>query len=139
MIKAGSAQIVIAGGMESMSNAPYMILKGRQGMRLGHSLTHDHMMLDGLEDAYDKGKAMGCFAEQCVSQYQFTREQQDDFATASFTRALESIQKKQFNDEIIPLTISTKTGEKKIDTDEHPGSVNPEKIPRLNPVFSSYC
>lgn len=131
----GSTDIIVAGGMESMTNAPYLLLKARQGYRLGNSELYDHMMLDGLEDAYDKGKPMGYFAESCVQKYGFTRKQQDDFAISSFERAQYAIREKLFAEEIIPLTLQTKQGEQIIDTDEHPFSVNPEKIPKLSPVF----
>lgn len=132
---AGSSNILVVGGMESMTNAPYLLLKGRQGYRLGHSQLYDHMTLDGLEDAYDKGQAMGIFAEQCVKKYGFTRKQQDDFALSSFERAQYAIRNKAFAAEIVPLVVQTKQGEQVIDTDEHPFSVNPEKIPKLSPAF----
>lgn len=135
MIMAGSADIIVAGGMESMTNAPYLLLKARQGYRLGHSEIFDHMMLDGLEDAYEKGRSMGTFAEQCVKKFGFTRKEQDDFATSSFERAQYAIRENFFADEIVPIVHQTKQGEVIIDTDEHPFSVNPEKIPKLNPAF----
>lgn len=135
MLLVGSGDIIIAGGMESMTNAPYLLLKGRQGYRLGKSELYDHMMLDGLEDAYEKGRAMGEFAEQCVKKYGFTRKQQDDYAMSSFERAQYATREKLFTAEITPLILQTKQGEKIIDTDEHPFSVNPEKIPKLNPAF----
>ena len=131
MLLVGSGDIIIAGGMESMTNAPYLLLKGRQGYRLGKSELYDHMMLDGLEDAYEKGRAMGEFAEQCVKKYGFTRKQQDDYAMSSFERAQYATREKLFTAEITPLILQTKQGEKIIDTDEHPFSVNPEKIPKL--------
>lgn len=136
MLQVGTANVMIAGGMESMTNAPYLLLKGRQGYRLGHNQLFDHMMLDGLEDAYDKGKPMGYFAEQCVQKYGFSRKQQDDFAISSFERAQYATREKAFAAEIAPMTIKTKQGEQIIEADEHPFSVNPEKIPALNPVFS---
>lgn len=135
MIQVGTNDIMIAGGMESMTNAPYLLLKGRQGYRLGHNQIFDHMMLDGLEDAYDKGQAMGVFAEQTAKQYGFTRQQQDDFSIASFERAKAATDDKAFANEIAPLTLQTKQGEQIIDKDEHPFSVNPEKIPKLSPAF----
>lgn len=135
MLLAGTGDIFAVGGMESMTNAPYLLLKARQGYRLGHQTVYDHMMLDGLEDAYDKGKAMGYFADQCAKKYGFTRSQQDDFAISSFERAQYAIRNKAFVSEIEPLVIQTKQGEQIIETDEHPFSVNPEKIPKLNPVF----
>lgn len=131
----GSTDVIVAGGMESMTNAPYLLLKARQGYRLGKSELYDHMMLDGLEDAYDKGRPMGYFAEQCVQQYGFTRKQQDDYAISSFERAQYATRDKAFADEIVPLIQQTKQGEEIIETDEHPFSVNPEKIPKLSPVF----
>jgi len=131
----GSTDVIVAGGMESMTNAPYLLLKARQGYRLGKSELYDHMMLDGLEDAYDKGRPMGYFAEQCVQQYGFTRKQQDDYAISSFERAQYATRDKAFADEIVSLVQQTKQGEEIIETDEHPFSVNPEKIPKLSPVF----
>ncbi|MBX3709178.1 MAG: acetyl-CoA C-acyltransferase [Gammaproteobacteria bacterium] len=135
MLLVNSTDIVIAGGMESMTNAPYLLLKARQGYRLGHGQLIDHMMLDGLEDAYDKGQAMGIFAEQTVQQYGFTRKQQDDYALSSFERAQYATREKLFANEIAPLTLQTKQGEQLIEKDEHPFSVNPEKIPILSPAF----
>lgn len=132
---ANSGDIIVAGGMESMTNAPYLLLKARQGYRLGHDKLYDHMMLDGLEDAYDRGQAMGTFAEQCVNKYGFTRQQQDDFAKVSFERAQKATHEKLFAYEIVPITYKTKQGEQVIDKDEHPFSVNPEKIPQLKPAF----
>jgi acetyl-CoA C-acetyltransferase len=132
---AGSYNIVVAGGMESMSNAPYLLLKGRQGYRLGHQELVDHMLLDGLEDAYEKGRSMGSFAELCAEQYEFTREAQDDYAITSLKRAQHAIQEKLFAAEIVPVTVTSKQGETVIDTDEHPLSVNIEKIPLLSPAF----
>lgn len=131
----GSSELVVAGGMESMTNAPYLLKKARQGYRLGQDTIYDHMMLDGLEDAYDKGRPMGYFADFCAKDYGFSREQQDEYAIESLTRARHAIQKKWFADEIAPLIKKTKQGEVTIDTDEHPFSVNPEKIPQLSPVF----
>lgn len=136
MITCGSTDVAIAGGMESMTNAPYLLLKGRQGYRFGKSELYDHMALDGLEDAYDKGRAMGCFAEACAKKYGFTRKQQDDFSISSFERAQYAIREKAFAAEIIPLTLQTKQGEQIIDADEHPFSVNPEKIPKLSAAFA---
>lgn len=134
-IVAGSVNIVVAGGMESMTNAPYLLAKGRNGYRLGHAQVFDHMMLDGLEDAYDKGKAMGVFAEATAKEYDLDRKQQDDFATNSFKRAQNAIKNKLFADETVAVAIKNKQGEAIIAEDEHPGSVNPEKIPHLNPAF----
>lgn len=134
-ILANSNEIYVAGGMESMTNAPYLLQKARQGYRLGHNEIYDHMMLDGLEDAYEKGKPMGFFAEQCVSSYGFTRADQDQFAIASLERAQKAIRENTFKTEIAPVTFITKQGEQIIDTDEHPGSVKIEKVPMLTPVF----
>lgn len=136
MLLADSADIIIAGGMESMTNAPYMMLKGRQGYRLGNSQLYDHMMLDGLEDAYDKGRAMGTFAEETAKQYGFTREQQDAFAKTSLERARLAVENNTFALEIAPLTLKTKQGEQLIDKDERPFSVNPDRIPTLSPAFA---
>ncbi len=135
MLITGSNDVIVAGGMESMTNAPYLLLKARQGYRLGHNEIFDHMMLDGLEDAYDKGRPMGYFAEQCVKKYGFSRKQQDDFAMSSFERAQYATRDHLFAPEIVPLTLQTKQGEQIIDQDEHPFSVNPEKIPKLSPAF----
>lgn len=128
--------IYVAGGMESMTNAPYLLKKARQGYRLGHGELYDHMLLDGLEDAYDKGRPMGYFAEQCAQEYGFSRQIQDEFATRSLTRAQQAIQDKLFANEIVPVPIQTKQGEQWIEIDEHPGSVRLEKIPQLSPAFS---
>lgn len=134
-ILAGTNSICVAGGMESMTNAPYLLMKARQGYRLGHAEILDHMMLDGLEDAYDKGKAMGYFAEQCATKYKFSRKQQDDFAIASLERAHKAIGAKLFTAEIAPVTVKTRQGDVIVNTDEHPGSVKIEKVPQLPPVF----
>lgn len=134
-ITVGSVDIVVAGGMESMTNAPYLLLKARQGYRFGKSEMYDHMALDGLEDAYDAGRAMGYFAEQCVSKYGFTRKQQDDYATRSVLLAQKAITDNTFATEIVPITLKTKQGEQIINKDERPFSVNPEKIPKLSAAF----
>lgn len=134
-IIAGSNSIYIAGGMESMSNAPYLIPKARQGYRLGHGELLDHMMFDGLEDAYEKGRAMGYFAEQCAKEYGFSRKDQDNYAIASLERAQRAIRDKYFANEIIPITLKTRQGDVIVDTDEHPCSVKIEKIPLLPPAF----
>lgn len=128
-------QIMIAGGMESMTNAPHLLIKARQGYRLGHAEIVDHMLYDGLEDAYEKGRPMGYFAESCAKQYGFTRKAQDAFATTSLQRATQAIQDKAFANEITPVTIKIRNEEKIIDTDEHPGSVNQDKIPLLKSTF----
>jgi acetyl-CoA C-acetyltransferase len=135
MLQVGSIDVAVAGGMESMTNAPYLLLKARQGYRLGHNELYDHMMLDGLEDAYEKGRAMGYFAEQCAKEYGFTRKQQDEYAVSSFERAQYAIREKLFTAEISPINYQTKQGEQTIENDEHPFSVNYEKIPKLSPVF----
>lgn len=134
-IKAGEADIVIAGGMESMSNAPYLTSKLREGARLGHSKMSDHMFLDGLEDAYDKGVLMGRFAEDCAQHYQFSRTQQDDFALQSLARAHHAQQSGIFTAEITPVEIRHKKQIQHIDIDEQPLSARPEKIPHLKPAF----
>jgi acetyl-CoA C-acetyltransferase len=135
LLLASSGDVIIAGGMESMTKAPYLLLKGRQGYRLGKSELYDHLMLDGLEDAYDKGRPMGYFAEQCAHHYGFSRKQQDDYAMSSFERAQYATREHKFAAEIAPITITTKEGQERIEADEHPFSVNPEKIPKLTPVF----
>ena len=133
---AGGAEIIVAGGMESMSNAPYLLPKARGGMRMGHGTVYDHMFLDGLEDAYDKGRLMGSFAEQCAERYGFTREAQDEFALRSLSRALQATADGSFRWEIAPVTVSGRKGDVVIDRDEQPGKANPEKIPTLKPAFS---
>lgn len=135
LIAAGSAGIVVAGGMESMTNAPYLLPKARQGMRMGHGQVMDHMFLDGLEDAYDKGRLMGSFAEDCAEAYQFTREAQDAFAIRSLTRAKEAIATGRFKAEIAAVTVKQGKVEMVVDTDEQPGKAKPEKIPTLKPAF----
>ena len=135
LIAAGSAEIVVAGGMESMTNAPYLLPKARQGMRMGHGQVMDHMFLDGLEDAYDKGRLMGTFAEDCAEAYQFTREAQDSFAIRSLARAQEAIATGRFKAEIAAVTVKQGKAETVIDTDEQPGKARPEKIPTLKPAF----
>ena len=134
LIKAGSASAVVAGGMESMSNAPYMLPKARSGYRMGHGQTLDHMMLDGLENAYD-GKAMGCFAQDTADSEEITRSEMDEFALASLSKANDAIANGTFNDEISAVTISTRKGDIIVDTDEGPGNARPEKIPSLRPAF----
>lgn len=122
--------------MESMTNAPHLLSKSRQGIRVGQADLHDHMMLDGLQDAYDKGQAMGYFAELCAKKNGFTRKEQDDFAMRSFERAKLATEKMRFADEIISITMHRKQGDYVVHKDEHPYSVNPEKIPSLSPSFS---
>jgi acetyl-CoA C-acetyltransferase len=131
LILAGSADIVVAGGMESMTNAPYLLEKARAGYRLGHGRLLDHMFLDGLEDVYDKGRLMGAFAEDCAEAYQFTRKAQDDYAIASLTRAQEAIASGRFAWEIVPVS----TGRTVVSIDEQPGKAKPDKIPMLKPAF----
>ena len=134
-IALGHADTMIAGGMESMSNAPYLLPKMRGGARIGHQQTLDHMFLDGLEDAYDKGRLMGTFAEDCAEAFQFTREEQDQYALASLSNALEAERSGAFEGEIAPLTLHHRTGEHVITTDEQPAKARPEKIPHLKPAF----
>jgi acetyl-CoA C-acetyltransferase len=134
LIVAGSASAVVAGGLESMSGAPYLLPKARAGYRMGHGQTLDHMMLDGLENAYD-GKAMGCFAQDTADSESITREQMDEFAVGSLTKAQNAINEGTFVDEIVPVTISTRKGEVTVDTDEGPGNARIDKIPSLRPAF----
>ncbi|MGI5310061.1 thiolase family protein [Rheinheimera sp. WS51] len=135
LLKAGSADVVVAGGMESMTNAPYLLPKARGGMRMGHGEVKDHMMLDGLENAYD-GKAMGCFAQETADEKGITRQQMDAFAVKSLTRAQQAITSGAFKAEITPVTIKTRKGEQVFDTDEQPAKANFEKIPTLRPAFA---
>jgi acetyl-CoA C-acetyltransferase len=134
-ILAGSADVVVAGGMESMSNAPYLLPKARGGYRMGHQQVQDHMFLDGLEDAYDKGRLMGSFAEDCATKYEFTRDAQDQFATRSLSRALAANNDGTFAWEIAPVTVTARKGEVVIDKDEQPAKASPDKIPTLKPAF----
>lgn len=134
-IALGHADVMIAGGMESMSNAPYLLPKMRDGARLGHGAVIDHMFLDGLEDAYDKGRLMGTFAEDCAEAFQFTRERQDAYALASLSRALEAQASGAFADEIAPMTLTTRKGSTEVAADEQPATARPEKIPTLKPAF----
>ena len=132
----GAAQIMVAGGMESMSQAPYLVMKGRGGYRLGHSTLYDHMMLDGLEDAYEKGRSMGTFGEDCARDYGFTRAMQDDFAIASVLRAQEAAHSGHFAHEITPVDIQSRKGTTTVSTDEGPRAIKLEKIPELKPAFA---
>ncbi|WP_416305267.1 thiolase family protein [Neptunicella sp. SCSIO 80796] len=134
LIKAGSVETVIAGGMESMSNAPYLLPKARGGYRMGHGQTLDHMMLDGLENAYD-GKAMGCFAQGTADAEGIGREQMDEFALGSLSKAKQAIEQGAFDAEITPVTIQTRKGQLEVNTDEGPDNAMPEKIPGLRPAF----
>ncbi|MBA8832604.1 MULTISPECIES: acetyl-CoA C-acyltransferase [Rhizobium] len=135
LIAAGSASVAIAGGMESMTNAPYLLDKARGGYRLGHGRVVDHMFLDGLEDAYDKGRLMGSFAEDCAEAYQFTREAQDNYAIASLTRAQKAIAEGCFESEIVPVTVKSGKAEQVASRDEQPGKAKLDKIPTLKPAF----
>ncbi|HEV8501055.1 MAG TPA: acetyl-CoA C-acetyltransferase [Casimicrobiaceae bacterium] len=132
---AGSCDVVVAGGMESMSQAPYLLPKARAGYRMGHQQVIDHMFLDGLEDAYDKGRLMGTFAEECADKYAFTREAQDAFAQASLARALAAGEDGTFSWEITPVTVSGRKGDVVVDRDEQPAKATPAKIPTLKPAF----
>jgi len=135
-LRAGSVDVVIAGGMESMTNAPYLLPKHRGGARIGHDRVVDSMMMDGLEDAYEPGKAMGVFAEETARDYQFTREAQDAYAIESLRRANAAITGGAFADEVVPVTVRTRAGEVVIAEDEQPGKAKPEKIPGLKPAFA---
>jgi acetyl-CoA C-acetyltransferase len=126
---------MVAGGMESMTEAPYLLPKMRGGARIGHQQVIDHMFLDGLEDAYDKGRLMGTFAEDCAEHYQFTREAQDDYALGSLTNALAAQANGAFDGEIASVTVQTRKGEITVGTDEQPANARPEKIPTLKPAF----
>ncbi len=131
----GQADVMVAGGMESMTNAPYLLPKLRAGARIGHAQVVDSMFLDGLEDAYDKGRLMGTFAEDCAEAFQFTREAQDDYALGSLERALAAQKSGGFEAEITPVTVQSRKGESVIDQDEQPANARPEKIPHLKPAF----
>ena len=132
---AGSRDVMVAGGMESMTNAPYLLKKGRGGYRMGHDKIFDHMMLDGLEDAYEPGRSMGTFGEDCAAKYQFSREQQDQFAIASVQRAQAATQSGAFKAEITPVTVSTRKGDITVTEDEGPGKARLDKIAALKPAF----
>ncbi|ASM73728.1 MULTISPECIES: thiolase family protein [Roseobacteraceae] len=134
-IALGHTGLMVAGGMESMSQAPYLLPQMRAGARLGHGKTVDHMFLDGLEDAYDKGRLMGTFAEDCAEAFQFTREKQDEFALASLTRALEAQSSGAFADEIAAMDVKSRKGSVTVSADEQPANARPEKIPQLKPAF----
>ena len=135
MLLAGSHDVVVAGGMESMTNAPYLLQKGRGGYRMGHDRIFDHMMLDGLEDAYEPGRSMGTFGEDCAAKYNFTREQQDTFAIASVQRAQAATTSGAFAAEITPVTVKNRSGETVVSIDEGPGKARLDKIPTLKPAF----
>ena len=134
-IALGGARIMVAGGMESMTEAPYLLPKLRGGARIGHAQVMDHMFLDGLEDAYDKGRLMGTFAEDCAQHYQFTREDQDDYALGSLTNALAAQADGAFDGEIVSVTVRGRKGDVTVRHDEQPGQARPEKIPTLKPAF----
>lgn len=135
-LAAGSVDVVVAGGMESMTNAPYLLKKHRSGARIGHDTAYDHMFLDGLEDAYEAGRAMGTFAQDTADAYQLSRQAQDDYSIASLKRAQAAIADGAFAAEITPVTLTTRKGEVVVDTDEQPGKGNAEKIPTLRPAFA---
>ncbi|MCW0199987.1 acetyl-CoA C-acyltransferase [Sphingopyxis sp.] len=135
-LAAGSIDLAVAGGMESMTNAPYLLKKHRSGARIGHDTAYDHMFLDGLEDAYEAGRAMGTFAQDTADAYQLGREAQDDYAIESLKRAQAAIADGAFAAEITPVTLTTRKGEVVVDTDEQPGKGNPDKIPTLRPAFA---
>jgi acetyl-CoA C-acetyltransferase len=135
LLKSDSVDLVVAGGMESMTNAPYLLPRARAGLRMGHGQVIDHMFFDGLEDAYDKGRLMGTFAEDCAQKYAFTRQQQDEFAIASLTRAQKANKEGWFAWEITPLAIKAGKEQKFVETDEQPFKANLEKIPALKPAF----
>ena len=135
LIKAGSGRVLVAGGMESMTNAPYLLPRARGGYRFGHAMMYDHMALDGLEDAYEKGTAMGVYAERTAEKYGFTRAQQDEFAVTSLTRARQANEDGSFGFEIVPVEVAVKAGTEKIFRDETPFKAVLEKIPSLKPAF----
>ncbi|TWJ10141.1 thiolase family protein [Altererythrobacter ishigakiensis] len=135
-LASGTIDYVIAGGMESMTNAPYLLQKHRSGARIGHDTAYDHMFLDGLEDAYDAGRAMGTFAQDTADEYQLTREDMDGYSIESLRRANEAISSGAFADEVVPVTFATRKGEVTVDTDEQPGRGMPDKIPQLRPAFA---
>ena len=136
LLLGGEERILVAGGMESMTNAPYLLPRARSGMRLGHGEVVDHMFLDGLEDAYDRGKLMGTFAEATAGRYGFSREAQDEFAIRSLTRAKKAIEEGIFKEEIVPVTIKGRKGDTVVESDETPLKANLEKIPTLKPAFA---
>ena len=137
-ILSGSHEIMVAGGMESMSNAPYLLPDARSGMRMGHGQLKDHMFLDGLEDAYDKGTLMGVYAENTAEAYQFTRDAQDEFSITSLKRALLASENGYFSDEIVPITVQSRKAKTVIKSDEQPRNARPEKIPELKPAFREH-
>jgi len=135
-LAAGSIDMIVAGGMESMTNAPYLLPKMRSGARLGHTEAKDHMFLDGLEDAYEPGRAMGSFAEETVGEYQLTRAAQDEYSIESLARAKAAVEGDAFDDEVVAVEVKTRKGNVTVDKDEQPLKGNPEKIPQLRPAFA---
>ncbi len=132
----GTMDVAVAGGMESMTNAPYLLKKHRSGARLGHDTAYDHMFLDGLEDAYEEGRAMGSFAQCTADEYQMTREEMDEYSIESLRRATAAIENGAFADEVVPVTYSTRKGDVTVEQDEQPGRGRPDKIPTLRPAFA---
>ncbi len=135
-LASGAIDMVVAGGMESMTNAPYLLKKHRSGARLGHDTTYDHMFLDGLEDAYEEGRAMGTFAQDTANDYQMTREEMDEYSIESLRRANAAIESGAFADEVVPVTVKTRKGDVVVETDEAPGKGRPDKIPQLRAAFA---
>ena len=135
-LASGTIDYVVAGGMESMTNAPYLLKKHRSGARLGHDTTYDHMFLDGLEDAYEEGRAMGTFAQDTANDYQMTREEMDDYSIESLRRANAAIESGAFDGEVVPVTFSARKGDVTVEHDEQPGKGRPDKIPQLRPAFA---
>ena len=135
-LAAGTIDVVVAGGMESMTNAPYLLKKHRSGARIGHDTAYDHMFLDGLEDAYEEGRAMGTFAQETADEYQMTRGEMDDYSIESLRRANAAIEEGRFDDEVVAVTVTSRKGETIVDKDEQPGRGNPDKIPTLRPAFA---
>jgi acetyl-CoA C-acetyltransferase len=135
-LASGTIDMVIAGGMESMTNAPYLLKKHRSGARIGHDTAYDHMFLDGLEDAYEEGRAMGTFAQDTANEYQLTREAMDEYSIESLRRANAAIESGAFADEVVPVSFKTRAGDQTVDTDEQPGRGRPDKIPNLRPAFA---
>mgnify|MGYP000185405460 CR=1 FL=1 len=135
-LASGSVDVVVAGGMESMTNAPYLLKKHRSGARIGHDTAYDHMFLDGLEDAYEPGRAMGTFAQDTANEYQLTREEMDAYSIESLARANRAIESGAFADEVVPVTVATRAGEVVVEHDEAPSKGRPDKIPQLRPAFA---
>ena len=135
-LASGTIDLVVAGGMESMTNAPYLLKKHRSGARIGHDTAYDHMFLDGLEDAYEAGRAMGTFAQETANEYQMTREEMDDYSIESLRRANAAIESGAFDGEVVPVTFTTRAGEVTVEHDEQPGKGKPDKIPTLRPAFA---